>query len=231
MGFILAKRILKAHPNGFVGAVVEGKRAVGKSSYCIKVMKEVYQTFYECDDDETEAWNYSLAHVLFDLDDVVRTLKEARQKKEMIPVVTWDDAGVHGSSLQYFINLRGVQAMKAVTDTVRSATTGFLLNCPDREGLSKILRGYNDFLVTITKLDDRYARSARGYNVYKLPSGMKRIYRNWDDRYSCHLPNWVYKKYMVERDKYLDKALIAIEDMKRKVSRKERKEVKREKEI
>jgi hypothetical protein len=42
MGFILAKRIVKRHPNGFLGVIIEGKRGMGMSSYCIKVMKEVY---------------------------------------------------------------------------------------------------------------------------------------------------------------------------------------------
>lgn len=215
MGFILAQKIVKAHPNGFVGAVIEGKRAIGKSSYCIKVMKEVYKTIHNCS--ETEAWDFALNHIIFTMDDIVKTLRESRQKREMIPVVTWDDAGVHGSSIQWFINMKGVQEMKAITDTVRTATTGLLLNCPDREGLTKTLRGYNDFLVTITKMDGHNLRSARGYNIYKLPSGMKRVYRNFDDRYSCHLPNWVYEKYMEQRNQYLDKALEAIDTMKKDI--------------
>jgi hypothetical protein len=195
MALVLAKRIVKAHPNGFVGAVVEGKRSIGKSSYTIKVCKEVFKELEDCS--ENTAYQLALDHIVFSLDDLIRILSTARKKHEMIPVLVWDDAGVHGSSLQYFINLKGVQHMKAITDTVRTATTGLLLTCPDREGLLKILRGYNDYLVTITKLNGYYLRSARGYNVYKLPSGMKRVYRNFDDRYSCYLPKWVYNKYMI----------------------------------
>jgi len=218
MGFILARKIIKNHPNGFVGAIVEGKRGVGKSSYCIKVMKEVYQSLYNCDDNT--AYQYALDHILFSMDDVVRIMKEARHRGEVVPVVTWDDAGVHGSNLQWFINMKGVQELKSVTDTVRTAVTGMLLNCPDREGLAKVLRGYNDYLVTITKIDTPYTRSARGYNVYKLPSGMKRIYRNFDDRYSCYLPNWVYNKYMEQRMRFLDEAIEAVEHMKNKLTKK-----------
>lgn len=217
MGFILARRIISAHPNGFTGAVIEGRRAIGKSSYAIKVMKEVYKTLENCSD--KKAYTLALEHTLFSLKDIVDTLSEARTKDQMIPVVTWDDAGVHGSSMQYFINLKGVQQMKAITDTVRSATSGLLLTTPDREGLLKILRGYNDYLVTITKLNGFYARSARGYNVYKLPSGMKRVYRNFDDKYSCYLPKWVYDIYQKQRNSYLDEALEAITNMKKKVGR------------
>ena len=215
MGFILARRILKAHPNGFVGAIVEGKRSIGKSSYCIKVMKEVYQTVHSCDD--KEAYEYSLANIIFTMDDIIETLRKSRKTRVMIPVLTWDDAGVGGSSMQWFLNMRGVQSLKAIMDTVRTATTGLLLNCPDREGLTKMLRGYDDYLVTISVLDGWYKRSARGYNVYKLPSGMRRIYRSFDDRYSCYLPKWVYDKYMLQRNSYLDDALKAVEDMKHKM--------------
>jgi len=215
MGFILAKRIIKAHPHGFIGAVIEGKRAVGKSSYAIKVMKNVYQELYDLDD--TASYNYALDHIIFTMDDIVRTLSEARRKHEMIPVVCWDDAGVHGSNLQWFINMRGVQELKAITDTVRSAVTGMLLTCPDRQGLAKVLRGYDDYLVNISVVEGRHRRSARGYNVYKLPSGLKRVYRNFDDRYSCYLPKWVYDKYMIQRHKFLDEALAAVEAMKEKM--------------
>jgi len=196
---------VKNHPNGFIGALVEGKRGVGKSSYCIKVMKEIYQTLLSCDD--TTAYQYALKHILFDMDDIIRILREARNQNEVLPVVCWDDAGVHGSNLQWFINMRGIQELKSVMDTVRTAVTGLLLNCPDREGLAKVLRGYDDYLVSIIKVNPPYERSARGYNIYKLPSGTRRVYRNFEDRYSCYLPNWVYKEYMLERMKYLDVAL------------------------
>jgi len=216
MGFVLAKKILKAHPHGFVGAIVEGRRSVGKSTYCIKVKKEVYQEMYGCDDEE--AWKISLNNTLFTLDDIITTLRESRKKEDMLPVITWDDAGVHGSSVQWFINMKGVQELKAVTDTVRSAVTGMLLNCPNREGLTKTLRNYDDYLVMITKLNGQNFRSARGYNVYRLPSGMKRVYRNFDDRYTCRLPNWVYKIYMEKRNKYLDEALAAIDRTKKQIN-------------
>ena len=222
MGFILAKKIVKNHPNGFIGAIIEGKRSVGKSSYCIKVMKEVYQTLYNLDD--KAAFEMALNRLLFDMDDVIRVMKESRQRDEMIPVVTWDDAGVHGSNLQWFINMKSMQELKSIMDTVRTAVTGMLLNCPDREGLAKMLRGYNDYIITITKIDTPYTRSARGYNIYKLPSGMKRVYRNFDDRYSCYLPNWVYKKYMKQRMQYLDVALEAVEHMKAKLARRKKRD-------
>ena len=77
MGLILAHKIIQAHPNGFVGAIVEGKRGVGKSSYCIKVMKEVYQTLYHCSDDE--AYDYALYYTVFKLEDMIALIQKARE--------------------------------------------------------------------------------------------------------------------------------------------------------
>ena len=218
MALILAKRILKAHPNGFVGATVEGRRGVGKSSYCIKIMKEVYKEYYGCS--ESKAYEHALKHVMFNIDDIIPVLKNARKNNEMIPVLCWDDAGVHGSSMQWFIDMHKINILKAMFDTVRSATTGLLLNCPDRGGLLKMLRSYDDYVVTISIVDTPYERSARGYNIYKLPSGMRRVYKNFEDRYSCYLPKKVYNDYMVMRNSYLDKAVAVMEDIQKKTGKK-----------
>lgn len=225
MGLVLTNRILKAHPNGFVGAIVEGKRGVGKSSYCIKVMKGVYQELYGLNDED--AYNMALEHVLFDLDDVIPFLKKAIDSDSMIPVVTWDDAGVHGSNIRWFTNMHQVELLKAMTDTVRTGVTGLLLNCPERSGLLKILRNYNDYIVDIIKTGsgggrgyNSYGRYARGYNLYRLPSGTVRVYKNFQDEYSCYLPKWVYEKYMIERKKYFQKAVEAMEAMQKKMGKK-----------
>jgi len=217
MSLVLTKRILRSHPNKFVGAIVEGHRGVGKSAYCIKIMKEVYQEYYNCS--EYKAYNIALDHMLFDLDDVIPFLKNASDSDSIVPVVTWDDAGVHGSSIRWFTNLRQVELLKAMTDTIRTAVTGFLINCPDRSSLLKVLRNYDDYTVKISVLDGNYMRQARGYNVYKLPSGSRRVYKNFADNFSCYIPKEIYNKYMVMRKSYFDKAVAAMEEMKNRIGR------------
>jgi len=222
MGLILAKRIQIAHPNGFVGAIVEGRRGVGKSSYCIKVMKEVYQNMYNLSD--KEAWEMALDHILFDLDDVIPFLKKASNRDESVPVVTWDDAGVHGSNLRWFTNMHQVEMLKGLTDTIRTGVTGFIINCPDREGLLRVLRNYNDLIVSIVKAGggggqkyQNYAREGRGYTQYKLPSGTRRIYKSYVDEFSCYIPKKYYEKYMGKRKLYFQKAVKAMEEWQQKL--------------
>ena len=69
MGLILAKRIVSAHPHGFRSGIVEGRQGVGKSAYCIKVMKEVFQVLYDLDD--KAAYRMALKHIMFSMDDII----------------------------------------------------------------------------------------------------------------------------------------------------------------
>ena len=218
MSLVLAQRTIKAHPNGFVGAIVEGKRGVGKSSYCIKVQKEVYQDLYDLSD--TDAYNMALKYTVFEIDEIITLCKEARKQKKMIPCLTWDDAGVGGSNIQWFINMHGVQQLRAFTETIRTALTGFLINCTSRQGLLKHIREQDDFVVEIIKTSgDGWSREARGYNMFKLPSGTVRVYRSFADKYSCYLPKWVYEEYTPVREAYLDRALSEMEEMKKRLGR------------
>jgi hypothetical protein len=228
MTFVLTSRILRERPNGFCGCVVEGRRGIGKSSYCLKIMKEIYQEIYHCS--EKEGYEYALKYTLYDIEDIIRTLKDANDNSETIPAITWDDAGVHGSSLQWFINMEQVNELKAITDTIRTAVTGFIINCTDRSGLLSHLRKYDDLLVEIVrdrsgggntytteqgenKIYKSWERIARGYNIFKLPSGKRMIYKQFEDYYSCYLPKDIYDVYMDQRKFYMTQAIQHMEEM------------------
>jgi len=227
MTFILSDKIIRERPNGLCSPIVEGKRGIGKSAYCLKTSKEVYQKIYDCS--ETEAWNLALKYTLYDIEDIITTLEDAINKREPLPVVTWDDAGVHGSSLQWFFKMDEVNQLKAITDTIRSAVTGFLINCPDRNNLLNFLRNYDDYIVTIVKvpggehryvndsgethLYKNYQRIARGYNVFKLPSGKRFVYKNFEDDFSCFIPTTFYERYDERRKTYLSRALKELKEL------------------
>lgn len=227
MSLILSNKIIRERPNGLCSPIVEGKRGIGKSAYCLKTMKEVFQKVYECS--ESEAYDTALKYTLYDIEDIIFTLEDAIDKKEPLPVVTWDDAGVHGSSLQWFFKMDEVNQLKAITDTIRSAVTGFLINCPDRNNLLNFLRNYDDYLVTIVKapgggnkyVDEagithmykNYERVARGYNIFKLPSGKRLVFKNFEDEYSCFVPNAFYERYEERRKKYLSRALKELKEL------------------
>lgn len=205
MSFILSKRIIREHPNGFRSAIVEGRQGIGKSSYCIKVQKEVYQELYELN--ETDSWNKALDNVMFSIDDIILKLTEAKNNKEIIPCLIWDDAGVHGSNIKWFKHKDQVDMIKSLLETARTRVTGLLINCTSREGLMTCIRNQRGYVVEIVNLDGRWARCAKGYNLFRLPSGTRRVFKNFEDTFSCYLPKWVYEKYKVKRESYADQAI------------------------
>lgn len=231
MSFILTNRIIQERPTGLCSAVIEGRRGIGKSAYCLKVGKEVYQQMYKCSD--TEAYRLALKYTLYDMGDIINVLQDAISRDETLPMVTWDDAGVHASSILWFFKMEEVHKLKAITDTIRSAVTGFLLNCPDRSSLLSFLRNYDDYLVEIVRNNKpcggsttytskktgdvirykSYERIARGYTIFKLPSGKKLVYKNYEDEYSCYLPNDVYEEYDKKRKYYLAAALKELKEL------------------
>jgi hypothetical protein len=231
MSSILANKVLREHPNGFCGCIVEGPRAIGKSAYCLQVSKEVYHTLHP-ELTEIEAYMMALEYCLFDVDDVLRVLKKTRKERKVIPCVVWDDAGAFASSLLWFVDMEAVTQLKAVMDTIRTAVTGFIINCPDRGSLLRNLRNYDDYSVRILKDEGggtgknnisketgqpyrNYQRIARGYTSFKLQSGKRIFHTNFEDTFSCYLPVDIYRPYMEKRHMYLDKAVDIMEETKK----------------
>lgn len=196
----LAYRILQKHPNGFIGAIIEGERGYGKSSYAIKVMAQVYKTIGGLSDDD--AWNMALDNIIFSMDELAKAITHNVDTDTVTPVWCLDDATVHFSSYKFFTNLYEVIQIHGMFDTIRTAVTGLLLTCPKRDLLLAALRNYDDFKIEIV-MNDGWQRIARGYKIKTTPVGQRRVYKNFEDNYSCYLPDDIYQKYMQKRKHYL----------------------------
>lgn len=196
----LAYRIMQKHPNGFIGAIIEGERGYGKSSYALKVMAQVYQNLEGIPDDD--AWQRAVDCMIFSIDELIKTINTNINSDTVTPAWCLDDATVHFSSYKFFTNLYEVILIHGMFDTIRTAVTGLLLTCPKRDLLLAALRNYDDFKIEIY-MDHDWERIARGYKIKTTPVGQRRIYKNFEDKYSCYLPDWVYDKYMAKRKFYL----------------------------
>jgi hypothetical protein len=206
----LSKRIIDRYPSGFVGAIIEGERGYGKSSYALKVMAEVYYRIFKIT--ETEAWEESLNHMLFSMDDAINFVNKNIETGDVSPVWCLDDATVHFCSYKFFTNLYEVILIHGMFDTIRTVCTGLLLTCPKRDMLLSALRNYDDYKIEII-MDYEWQRIARGYKQKTTPIGQKRTYKNFEDNYSCYLPNWVYDKYMIKRNFYLKQVNTELQDI------------------
>ena len=196
----LAYRIMSKYPTGFIGAIIEGERGYGKSSYALKVMAQVYQNLEGLDDES--AWNRAIDNMIFSMDDLVSVITNNTNKDIVTPALCLDDATVHFSSYKFFTNLYEVILVHGMFDTIRTAVTGLLLTCPKRDLLLAALRNYDDFKIEIY-MNDGWQRIARGYKMKTTPIGQRRTYKNFEDDYSCYLPDWVYQKYGAKRKFYL----------------------------
>lgn len=197
---VLANRIIKYYPKGFLSGIIEGERGYGKSMYAMKVMAQVYYVLDECS--EEDAWNKALGHMLFSIEDTIAFIDKNINENYVVPVWTLDDATVHFCSYKFFTNLYEVILLHGMFDTIRTVCTGLLMTCPSRHLLLAALRNYDDFKIEIVK-NVGWERIARGYKIKTTPVGQKRVYKNYEDNYSCYIPDWIFKKYTEKRNYYL----------------------------
>ena len=203
----LSQKIVKSHPDGYTGAVIDGPRGYGKTTFCMHIMREVFQ--YLNGIDRVDAWKIVLDNMFFSMNDVIGALKVVEdidldnviqsQRDHMLPVICWDDAGMHGGRLKHFVNMKIADKLNSVMDTARDAVSGFLINAPEREGLLSFIRRYRDNLwITVGYPEtrgDKYKRVATCRRYYLDKRGMKRNRIIFQTTFSCYVDKWVYAEY------------------------------------
>jgi hypothetical protein len=198
--FVLTQRIRDAnHGGGFFGAIIYGPQRLGKSSYAIQTLKQIYGD-----------WDVALDHTLFDLREVVERIEGV--SGDRIPVICWDDAGVHANKMLYFANRGLTQYLQHLIDVVGINLGSLLITTPSPENLLKALRGYEFHRIKIYRRDGYGGRIAVGYQSSLFPSGMRLIRRKFRDEFKVKLPDDVWQKYLKKRQSYLK---VAIENLRK----------------
>jgi len=217
-GLILTQMIMNARPHGFTSATVTGKRGAGKTAYALKVAREIgkYDGL-----DEAGQWKFAIDSCIFSMDDIIKVLK-SHDYKNRAKILIWDDAAVHGSSMNFFLKMKDVAILKGLMDTVRTSTEALLLTCPDQGSLLKFLRRYGDFRITVHKHDD-WERRAVGYQKFRFRHQAFRERKLWVDEFSCFIPDKYYHPYMKKRDRYKDELLKELTQRKKEAERRRKK--------
>lgn len=215
--------ILRRHPNGFAGYVIQGERGLGKSMYAYKTMAKTYRMLGEYRDwesgelvrvtNELESYQAALQHMIFSPDDLIRLIDYNICNEYITPVICLDDATVHFNSYLFFVDMHTVILLKGMFDTIRTVLTGLLMTCPKRRNLLRFLQDYDDYKIEIKKVPGNVAldRFARCYQFNYYPDDRKyRVVIPFQDKYSCFVPDgrvypdWSpYDKYMEKRKAYL----------------------------
>ncbi|GAG83897.1 unnamed protein product, partial [marine sediment metagenome] len=156
--------------------IVTGDRGIGKSSYGLRVVYETHRylngTLDECSKEESRiAWNVALDSCKFHIRDVIGFLRESTMADVCKPVMLWDDIGIHASGSKYFLNMKMVDQLKAVLDTIRTAISGLVMTCPTTKGLLSMLNNYDDYKLVINygNRGGMY-REVKAYKWRTLPS-------------------------------------------------------------
>lgn len=219
----LSKRMhSKVKRKGFMSVITKAERGYGKSMYNIKAMASLYYWLYSCS--ENEAWDYALDSLIFTPKEFMNRIEQNLFNDVVSPVWCIDDAAVHFSSYLYFINLYQTSLLNAAFDTIRVAVSCLLINCPDKGRLLPGLRHYDDFEITIYMGDNGgYDRRSVCIKWYSLPDGKRRFRKEFEDHFSCFVPNWVYDKYMLQRKRYLKTISEELKELSDKLSKKKSK--------
>lgn len=194
----LTERIWDAiDERGFVGSIIFGSQRIGKSSYGLKVLYEIYGD-----------WDTVLEkYCLFDLNDVLELLEKSVEERKQVNAFMWDDAGVHASKHIFFSDRKKAQLLQSLFDVVGLYLGGVILTTPSPTNLLKALRDYEFYRVKITRKNEYWGRNALGYRNILLPSGASYIKKVFQDNFSCRLPDDVYSRYEEMRSAYTKKSV------------------------
>lgn len=200
----LAKLIFKRNKRtDFCGAIVYGPRGAGKSSFCLKTLADLYKNGFEMTEDE--AYREALDHMLYDMPEITSTIQDLLENGEgPEPALILDDAGIYLGSTQYWSRVKFHSLMKSLLDSIRLASSSLLLTVPSPKTLIKYARAFDDYFIKITRRSGDYRRLATIYAKYTLPSGKTWISKKGKTKYTCRLPEWVYKEHVEKRRNQLE---------------------------
>lgn len=184
----------------FTGATISGIQRLGKSSYALQVMYDLYGD-----------WNEVFNNTFFKIDDLVNHLTKLVKEKRRVKCILWDDAGVHGTSQIYWTDKELYRYLGALMDVIGTTTKGLIMTTPNPYGLVKQIRNYEWMIVKISK-HDQNNRFAKGYINQMLPSGDRKIKIVFMDRFTKILPDKVFERYNEIRQSYNKDVLKAFQE-------------------
>ena len=219
----LGNRICSTFYNkGFISVITKAERGYGKSMYNLKTMAYCYYQVEKCT--EKEAWEYALDSMIFTPEQLSRRVEDNINNDRVSLCWCIDDAAVHFSNYLFFINVFQAALMNATFDTIRTVCSCLLVNCPVKRRLFKGLQQYDDWEITIYKgSSGGYDRKAVGIKWFSLPDGKRKFRKEFEDHFSCYVPNWVYDRYMVMRKKYLKEINVELNELRVKLEAKKKK--------
>jgi len=208
-GYTLEDYIIEAvEKNGYETIGVWGVQGSGKSTRMLQMGYWVFRRIYE---DEVEAWNAVLDHIVFKPSDFIKRMEKVPHG-ERIPVILWDDLGCHYTSSTFKTDIQQYQAIDATWAVIRTKLAVVITTIPLLDRMAKNIKDNITFEVFIGRNQRELMK-----RVFHLP-GLKRMDTNLfkvqiEDAESFDLyevPEWVWEKYWKMRLELTDEALAGL---------------------
>jgi len=115
---------------GYDQLFIIGEQGCGKTSYALLVAYEVY-----------EDWDEALNHLFFDPAPAFEMMEDALHTRERIPLLIFDDAGIHFSKYLISINKEGfwkAMMINSLINIIRSVCCATIFTSPDDDILKEL---------------------------------------------------------------------------------------------
>lgn len=205
MGLVTVHQIREAHRNNECqNYIVYGPLGVGKTSFALQVLMEIYGT----DDPEILKKYFFFNPVEF--------LRAMRSFHEQVPAVVWDDAGVW----LYYLDFHNpvVKSIAKMMQIIRTKTSSVIFTTPSPTLVLGKLRAFPQ--TTTVKIRKKWEqprtlkdlRTAVAYRSWLLPDLQKlRVKKLYEDDFGVYLPHKIYEWYEPLRDGYVQQIEAEIE--------------------
>ena len=206
MGLILARLISSAYRRyDFVSAFVVGPQGIGKTTYAMLVAYEVYGD-----------WNRVLENLYFDPREALPRFREALASGKRIPLVIFDDAGMHLSKYLVSSGREGfhlARLLNSLINLARTLVAGIIYTSPDMDVLKELRK--KAWVVAEPKAPHGKAKPQRVAVLYRkriLASGKVAIQKLGLDEYDLRaIPADVRKQYEEKRRRAMEPLLEELE--------------------
>jgi len=205
------RMISKIKQNGFMHITVLGERNHGKTYYALKNMALTHYRLneYSGREDEIKSYNYALKYLVFTIPQFKKIVKECRKTRTKVPFILLDDASSHFDSGLYHRSIYLWQMLNICLDTLKDVTNCCLVTCPFKKTLTSRLREYDGHDVQLY-LDRGFERYGTCINYWRLPTQDRRWAKDFEDHFSCYIPNEIHERYLDMRNEF---TLDAIDEM------------------
>jgi len=228
-----AEKIMEAHQREQIfSAIVFGKRGYGKSSFCMKVIYDIFHNAIGLG--VQDAWVKSIEQTISSKEQLSDKADELRKNDKIAVVLHHDDVGQWMSSdiWQRKGNDEERQLLyeiRRLVPVMRTRSSGNLYSCDNPLELDTSIKKRPHHIVKIVKGgndDHSIPRTARVYSQDVYPSLQKRIKGDslWTHKFDAKLPDWVYDLYQDMRKKYADRSIERAKEQREKAQREEEKE-------